>query len=333
MNKRNAGLEWLRLFALAGTLLTLLLDDTLLASLTGLRVHLYWLMKAAALMLSGCFPLLSGYMGYGRPCRWRRLARLLLQALVIGLGVKALWTVIDPGGSAACAWWEMLLPIHSRAWSYLCAYLVCFLVSPLLDEGIRQFTDGALRAASLLLIFACCFVSMLSGFDPFYLGLEPGALWLILCRIWGASARRLHWFEGWSVRRLLLCLAVIPVLGWLSRPVLSRISLAVTEYGFMTSWMVDFRSPLLLMGSLMLLTLFRRLPVTRAPGRLSPGVWSTYLLLAHPLVLSRLLPQLETRLAALPGWALCLLPLAAVLVSGAGSLLLRLPFCFMKEPD
>lgn len=113
------------------------------------------LLEAMAICGVNCFVLISGY--YGIKATWRGLLRYVLWCLFASLLVYAFDWVVE--GSPRQSFWDALRVFTATDLWFVPAYLVLYLMSPLLNGGIASLDNRRMH----LLLAALTFVNVYLG--------------------------------------------------------------------------------------------------------------------------------------------------------------------------
>lgn len=232
------------------------------------------------------YGLISGYVMLEGSFKPRRLFGLWLQVVFVGLVLNVAALIFSPDVLSAETWIRACLPVSQREYWYFTCYTCVFLLSPILNRGIRALTE---KQAAILL-FGCLFVfAFLSGVgysyngDPFYIVGGYSALWLIALYVMGACLKQSGLFRKTKTGNLLLvmllCLGVDLIWHFLPLPpILNESKVIASKF---------FDPPLVIFD----LCLFSLMAWVQLHGErlkklllwVSPLTFSVYLITIHPL--------------------------------------------------
>lgn len=233
------------------------------------------------------YGMISGYVMLNTSFKLRRFFTLWLQVVFISALICLISTFVCPERMKTEYWVRAIFPVSQRSYWYFTCYAGVFLLSPILNRGIRALTDR--QAVCLLIgcIFLFCIVAAIgysySG-DAFYLVGGYSVLWLLVLYVIGACLKKTGLLLHTKTWKLLLVMAVCFALNCL------------LKYGKMPAFFNDaksvtgkYLSPLLVVFDICLFALFARIEFRgRAFKRLlsfiAPLTFTVYLLHLHPVV-------------------------------------------------
>lgn len=233
------------------------------------------------------YGMISGYVMLNGSFKLRRFFSLWLQVFFVAVMGCVLFSIICPAQMQGSYWIKALLPVSQRLYWYFTCYAGVFLLSPVINRGIRALTDR--QAVCLLIgcIFLFCIVAAIGytyNGDAFYLVGGYSVLWLLTLYVIGACLKKTGLLLHTKTWKLLLVMAVCFALNCL------------LKYGKMPAFFKDVKSvtgkyinPLLVVFDICLFALFARIEFRgRAFKRLlsftAPLTFTVYLLHLHPVV-------------------------------------------------
>lgn len=232
------------------------------------------------------YGLISGYVMLEGSFKPRRFISLWLQVVFVGLVLNVAAGIVRPDILSEETWIRAVLPVSQREYWYFTCYTCVFLLSPVLNRGIRALTQ---KQAALLLL-GCLFVfAFLSGVgysyngDPFYIVGGYSALWLIALYVMGACLKQSGLLQktkpGKLLLVMLLCLGIDLIWHYLTLPpILNDSKKTLSKF---------FNLPLVIFD-VCLFTLMTRLEIRRPTLQkllkfIAPLTFSVYLITIHPL--------------------------------------------------
>lgn len=166
--KRQANFEILRVVAMAmivamhfmqkGGILTSLSYDTSAVNCVA------WLIESFCIVAANCYVLIAGYFLVDTDWKCKKVFVLLGQisfysllipivCLILGIGDIRAWTVYD--------WIVAVLPLQMDHYWFATAYVLMFLLAPVLATGVKQLSKKQLEITiGLLLVYFCVFKSI-----------------------------------------------------------------------------------------------------------------------------------------------------------------------------
>lgn len=127
---------------------------------------LAWLIEAFCIMSLNCYMLISGYFLVDSVWKPGRIVSLLLQILFYSLLIPPVLILIGVKSAAELGiydWLTFLLPIGTEHYWFATAYMVVYLLAPLLAAGIKQMEK---RQLQILIVFLLFFFSFEKTFIP-----------------------------------------------------------------------------------------------------------------------------------------------------------------------
>lgn len=113
------------------------------------------------------FVFISGY--YGIKFNFNTLISFIAQAFFYSVVISALFFFIEPETFSYKNLIKSLFPISSGLWWYITVYVVIYIISPLLNAGIRELTAAKFQ----FILFILFFFNSVGGFL-----LNPDGLWI-----------------------------------------------------------------------------------------------------------------------------------------------------------
>lgn len=123
-----------------------------------------WLIECFCIVAANCYVLIAGYFLVDVEWKLRKLIRLIAQVLfysllipvvcfVCGIGDVRAWSVYD--------WISAVLPLQMDHYWFATAYVLMFMLSPVLAAGVKQLSKKQLEITiGILLIYFCVFKSI-----------------------------------------------------------------------------------------------------------------------------------------------------------------------------
>ena len=166
--KRQANFEILRVVAMAMivTLHFLQRGNILLPLYEEINIvnAIAWLMKSFCIVAANCYVLIAGYFLVEAEWKCKKLIMLVAQILfysvlipvvcaIVGIGNVRSWTVYE--------WIIAVLPLQMEHYWFATAYVLLFVLSPVMAAGVKQLSKRQLEfVIGLLLIYFCVFKSL-----------------------------------------------------------------------------------------------------------------------------------------------------------------------------
>lgn len=287
----NYGIDLLRCLAMFMVLVLHLLNQG--GAATGIRNSgsvnsaICIFLQFACLGAVNLYGMISGYVMLNGSFKLRRFFGLWLQVFFIAVVSSAIYSVVCPALMKGQYWIKSLLPISQRLYWYFTCYAGVFLLSPVINRGIRALTD---RQAVYLLtgcIFLFCIVAWVGysyNGDAFYVVGGYSVLWLLVLYVIGACLKKTDLLMHTKAWKLLLAMAICFGLNCLLKygklPALLRDANTITG---------KYVNPFLVVFDICLFALivrinFRSKPVKKVLAFAAPLTFTVYLLHLHPVV-------------------------------------------------
>ncbi len=238
------------------------------------------------------FALLSGFVGYSdrqKPVRISGVLLLYLQAVSCGVFAALAFWVFRRDLVSLKDFFVPFFPITCSLYWYYTAYVGMFLVSPLLNAGLRALPKRTLRAA-MIAMFAV-FSMYTTVCDRFKLEAGYGMVWLILLYIMGGILKKCSVGQKLKPWSAFLGIAVLNGVTWLWRLYGMQFGAFGVECGRET--LASLTSPTIVVASALYVIGFSKLRVGKFMARFavffSPCAFAVYLLNSSNLIRENLI--------------------------------------------
>lgn len=166
--KRQANFEVLRVVAMAmivtlhflqrGGILVPLYEEINIVNSTG------WLIKSLCIVAANCYVLIAGYFLVEAEWKCKKLLTLVSQiifysilipvvCILLGIGNVRQWSIYE--------WITTVLPLQMDHYWFATAYVLMFVLSPVLAAGVKQLSKKQLEwVIGILLVYFCVFKSL-----------------------------------------------------------------------------------------------------------------------------------------------------------------------------
>lgn len=166
--KRQANFEILRIVAMVmivalhflqrGNILLPLYEEINIVNATA------WLVKSFCIVAANCYVLIAGYFLVEAEWKCKKLIMLVTQILFYSLLVPVVCVLAGIGNVRSWTmyeWVTAVLPLQMEHYWFATAYVLMYVLSPLLAAGAKQLSKRQLELAiGLLLIYFCVFKSL-----------------------------------------------------------------------------------------------------------------------------------------------------------------------------
>ncbi len=195
---RIVSIELLRILSMMMVvMLHYLSKGELLTPLTeefGPGAYMAWLLEAFSIVAVNVYMLISGYFLVESGFKPGRLAQLVCQVLFYSILIPPVLMalgILDPGELSVYRLLQYLLPNQMIHYWFITAYMIMYLLSPVLAAGARQLSQKQLRLTIILLL---CFFSVSKSVLPVKLEIDNAGydgLWFV-CVFLVAAYMRLY---------------------------------------------------------------------------------------------------------------------------------------------
>lgn len=249
----------------------------------------YYVSYTVRLIAAGAvnlYAMISGYVMLYGTFKPRRLIGLWLQVVFWSLLLCGVGSFLLPEAIGKKEWICAVLPITQKEFWYFSAYAGVFLLSPLVNRGIRAMTE-----AQAFCLMACCigffsFGAVFGKFfqgDPFFMGSGYSVIWLLVLYIVGACLNHSGLLRRKDAGELLLVMAICLTLCivWAVLPMRGILKNTKKQIN-------SYLNPIMLIFDICLFGLFAKMKlcgafIRKLIGFLAPLTFSVYIIHVHPL--------------------------------------------------
>ena len=210
--KRNANMDILRMISMMMVTMLHALTKSDLLPFMGNEVSangwIAWGLEVFSVPAVDIFMLISGYFLISSRFKMGRMVEIVLQTLFYSAGSFVLFLFLGKASLTSMNSYDYLqyfLPIHMETYWFMSAYVIIYLLLPLITNGVRAMTEKQLQGVILwLLVFEC----VIKSFLPVRLSMDTKGysfLWYLTLFLVGARIR-LHGFKivktvrrGWLI--------------------------------------------------------------------------------------------------------------------------------------
>lgn len=167
-----------------------------------------WVLEVLSVPAVDIFMLISGYFLISSRFKIGRLVEIVLQTLFYSAGTFGLFLLlgkVPPASMNSYDFLQYFLPIHMETYWFISAYVIIYLLLPLITSGVHAMTEKQLQGVILwLLAFEC----VIKSFLPVRLSMDTRGysfLWYLTLFLVGARIR-LYGFKivktvkrGWAI--------------------------------------------------------------------------------------------------------------------------------------
>lgn len=290
--ERNYGIDLLRIIAVTYMLLThAIIPSGILGELQEetLSYKLLSLITTFSMCGSNLFALISGYAGYSGKKQKNDYSKLIeLWLIVLFYSITGLLFFIIFFKAPADK--NNIIPavfpiIYNRYW-YFTAFVVLFIVQPILDNGIKSLDERQAKVLALLIfVIFSIFTTLNNSTDPFNLADGYSPIWLIGLYIIGAVGKKCNIGKNRSAAAVTGLIFLLALIAWLWK-----------NYGFEFEFLCvkmdrdslsNFTSPTNVGISFLHVLLFSRFVIPnwlkQTVKFAAPSAFAVYIMNSHPL--------------------------------------------------
>lgn len=258
VENKHGGIELLRLLAMMMVVtLHVLGAGGILYNVEELSFDygMVWLWETSCYGAVNCFALISGYVGWNKNFKYRKLIKFWLENVILVYMLCIITYVIG--------WNQQSLLVQMRDsvvflhYWYIRSYLGLMIIIPVLNAFIQSTSDSVLRNFTVVsFLFFTGYTLLARNTFEFDLNKGYSILWLALCYVWGGVIAKLKWNT-----RLKTCTWIFVFWGgtigaWLSKIVSEYFVYKITgQYVENTFW-VTYTSPFIVCASIGLFCFF-----------------------------------------------------------------------------
>jgi len=272
--KRQANFEVLRVVAMAmivamhfmhkGGIIKPLYEDTTVVN------YVAWIIESFCNVAANCYVLIAGYFLVDREWKFKKLVVVVLQAWFYSMLIPVLCFILGVCGVREWSiyeWVTAVLPLQMDHYWFATAYVLMFMLSPVLAAGVKQLSKKQLEITiGVLLVYFCVFKSI----SPILLSTDKYGYdynWFI-CMFLIAAYIRLHGTEDGgllignkkvfcSKKQSVVCyVATVAVICCLTA-VLGMITARIGKFDYYMNMVYSYNHILTLIASLSLFFAFK----------------------------------------------------------------------------
>lgn len=250
------------------------------------------LITAATVTCLDTFALISGFVGYSdkpKSVRITGVMKLYLHVVTVGVCVAVVFLIVRPDLVSVKDFIAPFFPITCNLYWYYTAYIGLFLVSPVLNAGLRHTPNRILRVMFVVMIAAFSVYSC--ACDRFKLEIGYSTVWLILLYIMGGIMKKCEIgkrIKPWMAFAGIAVLACVAGLWRAYGPEIGAFGVGIGP-----KKLVTLVSPMVLGASVLYIIAFSKLRCSRFWVRtaafVSPSIFAVYLLNGCPLICDNLI--------------------------------------------
>lgn len=194
--KRNANMDLLRMISMMMVTMLHALTKSDLLPFMGNEVSangwIAWVLEVFSVPAVNIFMLISGYFLISSGFKIGRMVEIVLQTLFYSAGTFGLFLLlgkVPPASMNNYDFFQYFLPIHMETYWFVSAYVIIYLLLPLITSGVHAMTEKQLQGVILLLLVFEC---VIKSFLPVRLSTDTKGysfLWYLTLFLVGARIR------------------------------------------------------------------------------------------------------------------------------------------------
>jgi len=266
----NVGIEVLRIISMfMVVILHCLGHGGVLNSTAKLSVNnnLSWLLEIACYCAVDCYALITGYVCAKSKHKLARIVELWLEVLFYTVLVTIGFKIFSSDTVGLKDLIKAFLPVMSKQYWYFSSYFCLFFFIPVLNLIVTKSTKRQNQFLILTITIIFCVVGLLASYlggDVFSIYGGYSFLWLAVLYIIGAYIKIYGFFTS-KINKdyFLLSYLICVLLVWLSKIVISLVTLRIFGSIKGSELLIAYNSPLILLAAISLLLYCSQLKIKR----------------------------------------------------------------------
>jgi len=255
-----------------------------LATTTGFKHHIAWLLETASYCAVDCYAIISGFVTYTeneKEYRYSKFFSFWLQIFTYSFGITLLAFLLKPESIGIKTLIKSFLPVASGAYWYVSAYAGLFFIIPWLNRLMRSCNTkeatGLITAINLVFVGYVTFANGLG--DCFKLEGGYSFVWLSILYLVGAWLKKCDIPKKTNNSYFLLGSVICIVFSWLAHEFVS-----ISAFGIF----VNYTSFTMVFVAISLVSIFSKLHFSskcvKVIACFSPAAFGVYLIHVQPIV-------------------------------------------------
>lgn len=281
--ERDHGADLLRIISMGMILILHILGQGgLLAALpeASVRYKAAWFMETACYGAVNCCALISGYVGVNAKFRYSNILRLWLQVVFYTVGAAVLLHIVRPDSVGRSAIGTAFFPVSNGRYWYYTAYFCMSFFIPAMNHLVNTMPKRPLQIIAWAIVLLFSVYPMVMKADIFDLSGGYCVAWLALLYILGGCLQRYPLSGKLTPAKCLGIYLILTVISWAWKLYTDGLPAGTDCID-----LVDYTSPTILVGSIMLLVGLSRCrfpkPVRAVIQFFAPLSFSVYLVHAQ----------------------------------------------------
>lgn len=294
-DKRNYGIDLLRLVSMLMVVILHVLGQggVLAAEGASLASHeSAWLLESMCICSVNCYALISGYVGLNGRFRVSNILQIWLQAIFYTVIITVLFAVFLPQTLEKDSWLGAFLPVSTGQYWYLTAYVAVYLLSPLINAGIRAVSGRVLGGIVIISSILMIVLPGILQINTYVFNNGYSFAWLLYMYIVGGCIKRCGILDRITAAKALCCYAGSVLLTWLLKFIID-IGAYMRQAAIAPYKEIGYTAPAVFLSALFLFAVFAKLRIGGAAEKLikafSPLAFGVYLIHTHPLIFNNVI--------------------------------------------
>lgn len=284
---RNYGIDLLRLISMLYVVILHILGHggVLNRAVEGtVQYQVSWFIEIWAYCAVDIFAIISGYVGFSETRKRYNYANYLvmwIQVVTYGAAIVILLQLVNPNLVSKKDLLSMFFPVSNNCYWYFTAYTGLFLVIPLINEALRQFSQNALKMLFVILLLVFSVFDNMAG----RFALEKGysVAWLTVLYILGAIIRKCDIGKRFSASAAFAGIVLCCVVSWIWK--MYGFEINVMSIKINKDLFVSYLSPTTVFTAILYVILFSKIQLRFITQKIlsfaAPGAFAVYLLNDH----------------------------------------------------
>lgn len=324
--ERNLGIELLRIIT---TFAILVLHTQGMGGVIGkldflsANYEAAWALEILCYFVITTYGMISGYVGLNGRYRISNIVYLWLQVMFFSIVGNVIYMILDPTARNSKTIITMLFPTMTGQFWYFTAYLLVFLMMPLVKAGFEHLPKKVLDFIFIAILVFLSVLDVIFTTNIFCVDEGYSATWLLASYYMGMYIKKFDFGKNIKTKVLTGIFFLSMALTWLSKLAIDLIfglDPANPEKG---NRLVKLNSPTMVVCSIALLLIFSRVKLEGKKAdvvrKLSPYLFGVYLTNCCPVVWMLVLKDRFLKYASYPAPIMILLVLlitAAIFLGG-----------------
>ena len=290
IDDRNYGIDLLRIIAMFFVVILHclghggVLDNV---TINSSQYKLVWLIEIIAYCAVDVFAIISGYVSYTnkeKKINYSNYIKLWMQVAFYGIVINIFFNIINQSLVRVKDYLTVCLPVTKKLYWYFTAYTGLYIIMPIINKGIREIKDNALKKIFIIIFIVFTFWEGISS--KFLLSSGYSFLWITLLYILGAIMKKTDIGKNFKNYQIIIGISFLYICTYICKIYMSNISL----FGFTINgnMFVSYISPTILGVSILYVIYFSKIKFNNIFSKVikfaAPSTFSIYIINEHYFV-------------------------------------------------